>query len=287
MNNNHPISNLWDTAHLAGKKLFSKLDWPQTYHCLQMAYQRSLEFLVFSFASRTFAYDGLAQGLSRVLSAFSSFMREYLDSDINADQCAKNVRKASGKRQERKTETDNPQMPFRSNRSWIPWKNHHARQSSPGKSQGQKFPRPNPLAQVKETSAKYLGFVNYYRTYIPWLSETLIGMYDLLKADTKITISQQTFNDFNAITASLAEACGLALRHSVAGKQYVLMTHASVRASGYAWMIEDNKRWEKTTIKRKIFCNSGVRIPRILNINTKVDNILQRMFSNISRFLRI
>ena len=56
-----------------------------------MADQRSIEMLAFNFASRTFAYKRLAQGLSRALSAFSSFMREYLDKVIKADQCAKYV----------------------------------------------------------------------------------------------------------------------------------------------------------------------------------------------------
>ena len=56
-----------------------------------MADKRSIETLAFHFASRTFAYRRLAQGLSRALSAFSSFTREYLDKVINADQCAQYV----------------------------------------------------------------------------------------------------------------------------------------------------------------------------------------------------
>ena len=77
INNNHPVSTLVDAAqHLAGKKLCCKLDCSQAYHCLPMADQRSIEMLAFNFASRTFAYRRLAQGLSRALSALSSFMRE-------------------------------------------------------------------------------------------------------------------------------------------------------------------------------------------------------------------
>ena len=76
---------------MAGKKLFYKLDCSETYHCLQMANQRSIEMLAFNFASRTFAYRHLAKGLSRSLSAFSSFMREYFDNVIKADQCAQYV----------------------------------------------------------------------------------------------------------------------------------------------------------------------------------------------------
>ena len=65
INNNHPVSTLTDTAqHMAGKRLFCKLDCSQAYHCLQMADQRSIEMLAFNFASRTFAYRRLAQGLS-------------------------------------------------------------------------------------------------------------------------------------------------------------------------------------------------------------------------------
>ena len=57
INNNHPVSTLSDAAqHLAGKKLFCKIDCSQAYHCLQMADQRSIETLAFNFASRTFAY---------------------------------------------------------------------------------------------------------------------------------------------------------------------------------------------------------------------------------------
>ena len=92
INKNHPESTLSDAAqHMAGKKLFCKLDCSQAYHCLQMADYQSIQMLAFNFASRTFAYHRLAQGLSRSLSAFSSFMREYLDKAIKADQCAQYV----------------------------------------------------------------------------------------------------------------------------------------------------------------------------------------------------
>ena len=92
INNNHPVSTLVDAAqHLAGKKLFCILDCSQAYQCLPMADQRSIEMLAFNFASLTFAYRRLAQGLSRALSAFSSFMMEYLDKVIKADQCAQYV----------------------------------------------------------------------------------------------------------------------------------------------------------------------------------------------------
>ena len=92
INNKHPVSTLTDAAkHMAGKNLFCKLDCSQAYHCFQMADQQSIELLAFNFASRTFAYRRLAQGLSRSLSASSSFIRNYLDPVIKADQCAQYV----------------------------------------------------------------------------------------------------------------------------------------------------------------------------------------------------
>ena len=76
---------------MAGKNLLCKLDCSQAYHCLQKANQQSIELLAFNFASTTFAYRGLAQGLSRSISAFSSFIRKYLDPVIEVDQCAQYV----------------------------------------------------------------------------------------------------------------------------------------------------------------------------------------------------
>ena len=73
-NVNHPVSTLSDAAqHLAGKSLICKLDCSQDFHCLQMADKRLMEMLAIIFASRTFAYKRLAQGLSRSVSAFLKF----------------------------------------------------------------------------------------------------------------------------------------------------------------------------------------------------------------------
>ena len=85
-NNSPPVRNLSHAPqYLAGKSLFRKLVCSQAFHCLYMADQRLLEKLVFSFASRSFAYKRLAQGVSRSLSAFSSFMHEYLDPVVKVD----------------------------------------------------------------------------------------------------------------------------------------------------------------------------------------------------------
>ena len=91
-NNNHPLNTLSDAAqNMAGKKLVCKLDCSQAYHCLLMAGCQSIQMPAFNSASRTFAHRRLARGLSRSLSAFSGFKREYLDRAIKANQCAQYV----------------------------------------------------------------------------------------------------------------------------------------------------------------------------------------------------
>ena len=92
INNNYPVSTLTDNAqHMAVKNWFCKLGCSQAYHCHQMADQQLIELFAFNFASRTYGYRRLAQGLSRSLSSFSSFLRKYLDPVIKADQCAQSV----------------------------------------------------------------------------------------------------------------------------------------------------------------------------------------------------
>ena len=87
-NNNHPVTTFSHAAqYLAGKYLFCNSDCSQAYHCLKMADQRSLEMLAFKFASRTLAYKRPAEGPSRSVYVFSSFMREQLDTVVQADQC--------------------------------------------------------------------------------------------------------------------------------------------------------------------------------------------------------
>ena len=79
-------------------------------------------------------------------------------------------------------------------------------------------------------------------------------------------------NDFNAINASLAEACGLALRQHIARKHYVLMTDAKFRVSGYAQMIEEND--DKKLLSEKNLGPSCLWIERVLSVTAENVNLL-------------
>ena len=187
-NNNHPVSPLSDAAqHLAGKSLFCKLDCSQAYHCLQMADQRSVEMLAFIFASKTFAYNRLAQGLSRSVSAFSSFMREYLDPVVKADQCDQYVDDIGISANNATDLTRNIRAVFQCIRNaglkLIIEKCHFGfRQVEflggtissegvlPQAHKIQNFLNKLRFPKSKKALQRYLGFVNYHRNYIPGMA---------------------------------------------------------------------------------------------------------------------
>ena len=143
-------------------------------------------------------------------------------------------------------------MPFWSNRGRIPWKNDHPTRNRPQDHKIQKFLANVRFPKSKKQVQRYIGFVNYYRNYIPRLSEKLLGFYELLKADKQIKVTEELLDHYKAINAALAEACGLALKQPITGRQYVLMTDASFRASGYALMIEEEND-KKLNSKKKTF----------------------------------
>ena len=258
-NNNHPVSTLSDAAqHLVGKTLFCKLDCSQAYHCLQMADQRSAEMLALNFASRTFAYKRLAQGLSRSVSAFSSFMREYLDPVVKADQCVQYVDDIGIAANNATDLTWNIRAVFQ----WIrnaglklTIKKCHfgvrqveslgrtisSEEVSPQTHNIQNLLNKLRLPKSKKALQRYLGFVTYYRNYIPSMAEKLNPFYKLLKAEVLINITSELKETFDSVNKALSDACQLALKQPIPGNQLVLMTNASSRSAGYALRIEDNQ----------------------------------------------
>ena len=79
VNHNFPISNMTDAVNqFAGKQFFTKLDCSQSYHCVQIADPLSVQLLAFNFASRIYAYQVLAQRLSKSVTGFSAFVRKCL-----------------------------------------------------------------------------------------------------------------------------------------------------------------------------------------------------------------
>ena len=236
-----------------------------------MADQRSVEMLAFNFASRTFAYNRLAQGLSRSVSAFSSFMRAYLDPVVKAEQCAqyaddigiavnnatdltrniravfKYIRRAGLKLTIEKCHFGVQQVEFLG-RTISP------EGISPQARKIQNFLDKLRFPKSKKALQRYLGFVNYYRNYVPRMAEKLHPFYKMLKTEVPINITSELKKTFDSVNKAPSDACELALKQPTAGKQLVLITDASFRSAGYALIIEDNPD-QKIQSKRKTYAH--------------------------------
>ena len=256
--------NTWQGSHCS-----CKLGCSQAYHCLQMADQRSVEMLAFNFASRTFAYKRLAQGLSRSVSAFSSFMCEYLDPVVKADQCAQYVDDIGIAANNATDLTRNIRAVFKCIRQaglklTIEKCHFGVRQveflrrtistqgTSPQARKIQNFLDKLRFSKSKKSLQRSLGFVNYYRNYIPRMAEKLHTFNKLLKTEVPINITSQLKETFDSVNTALSDACELALKQPIPGKQLVLMTDSSFRSAGYALMIEENPD-QKILSKRKTY----------------------------------
>ena len=243
-NNNHPVSTLSGAAqNMAGKKLFCKLDCSQAYHCLQ------IQMLAFNFASRTFAYRRLAQGLSRSLSAFSSFMREYLDKAIKADQCAQYVDDIGIAANDTKQLCINIKTVFECIRNaelklsmskchfGVEQVDFLGRTITPDGVAPQADKVKDFLAKLrfpksKKALQRYIGFLNYYRNYIPRLSEKLTPFFKLLKETSKFYVPTNLVEDFTNLNQLLENSCQLALKQPLKDKQLFVMSDASFTAAG-------------------------------------------------------
>ena len=214
----------------------------------------------------------MAQGLSRSLSAFLSFIREYLDPVIKADQCAQYVddsgiaantteqliknlravcqclRKAGLKLRMAKCHFGLQEVDFLG-------RTIKTKVVAPQKQKITKFLENIKFPQSKKTLRRYIGFLNYYRNYLTRLAERLTPFFQLLKTThtkIKISITPDIMKEFREINEVLDRCCQLALRQPLPGKQLVLMTDASFQAAGYAVLIEDNPK-QKYTSTRKTY----------------------------------
>ena len=107
-----------------------------------------------------------------------------------------------------------------------------------------KFPK------SKKALQRYLGFLNYYRIYIPRLSEKLVPFFQLLKKDEKVLVTQELIEQFNEINRDLDRCSQLALKQPLPNKQLVLMTDASFTAAGYAILTEDGPDQKYISVKK-------------------------------------
>ena len=221
-----------------------------------MADEQSVQLLSFNFGSRTFAFLRLAQGLNRSLSAFTSVVREYLDPLVKADRCVQYVddigiaahtpeelvtnlelvfqqlNKAGLKLSMSKCEFGQKQIEYLGKTI-----------SSTGIAPIEKrvtdyLTKLKPPNSVKALQ-RYLGFVNFYRSYIPRLADKTCILQELINKDPPFKLSQQHKDAIFEINESLLKATKVSLKLPLPDKQLVIMCEASEHAAGYVLLIEN------------------------------------------------
>ena len=111
-----------------------------------------------------------------------------------------------------------------------------------------KFPK------SKKALQRYLGFLNFYRNFIPRLSEKLTPFFKLLTKDEKVLVTPDLLEKFTEINKALDRCCELALKQPLPDKQTALMTDASFSAAAYAVLLQDDPLEKYTsTSTRKAF----------------------------------
>ena len=257
VNTNFPISNMSDAInYFAGKKLFTKLDCSQAYHCVQMADDVSVQLPAFNFASRTYAYKCLAQGLNKSVTGVSSSIRHYLDPCLASGNCTQFmddignavtnfeqlvpslreiftcIRQSGLKLSPENCEIATDTIKFLGN-------NISAEGISPEKSKITKFLDKFKMPKTTKQVKRLIGFTQFFRNYIPNLGEKLMSSYKLLKKDAVIETTEEHVKALEVIKKDLMEATNVTLRLPKPGLQYVILCDASYHGAGFVLMVED------------------------------------------------
>ena len=242
--------------HFAGKTLFTKLDCSQAYHCVQMADPLSVQLLSFNFSSRTYAYTRLAQGLNKSVTGFSSFVRSYLDSCLAANLCTQFMddigcgvetfeqmiptlrqifdclRKSGLRLTPHKCEFGMTSINFLGN-TITP------QGLKPETEKIEKFLKTMKLPATVRQVKRLVGFVLFFRSFLPNLAQNLMPWYKLLRKDVEFELQDDHLKSFETIKKDLLQATKTTLRLAKPGQQYVILCDASYYSSGFVLMIED------------------------------------------------
>ena len=146
-------------------------------------------------------------------------MREYLDRFIKPDQCAQNVDDIVIAANIATDLTWNIRAVFKCNRQtglWLTNEICHLRVrqveflggtiSPEGISlqarKNNNFPEKHRFPESKKALQRYLGFVNYYRNFIPRMAEKLNLFCKLLKTEVPINITSELKETFDSVKKS-------------------------------------------------------------------------------------
>ena len=130
----------------------------------------------------------------------------------------------------------------------------------------------------KKALQRYIGFLNYYRNYIPRLSERLSPFFKLLKETSKFYVPTNLVEDFANPNKLLENSGQLALKQPLKNKQLKVMSGASFTAAGYAIMIEDDPN-QKLQSRRKTYAPKAFGSKTFNPTQTKMSIYAKEFFS--------
>ena len=242
--------------HFAGKTLFAKIDCSQAYHCVQMVDPLSVQFLSFNFAARTYVYTRLP-GLNKSVTGFSSFVRSYLDSCLATNLCTQFMDDVGCG-----VETFEQMVPtFRQlfdclRKSGLRLTPHNCEFGmtsinflgntmtpeglKPEIEKIEKILKTMKLPATVRQLRRLVGYVLFFRSFIPNLAQNLLLWYTLLRKDVEFALKDEHLKSFEVLKKDLLQATQTTLRLAKLGQQYVILCDASYYSSGFVLMIEDS-----------------------------------------------
>ena len=95
------------------------------------------------------------------------------------------------------------------------------------------------MPQTTKQVKRLIGILQFFKNYIPNLSEKLISFYKLLLKESKITTNEEHKDKLESLKTDLFEATKMTLSLPKPGLQYIPLCDASYYAAGFVLMFED------------------------------------------------
>ena len=135
-----------------------------------------------------------------------------------------------------------------------------------------------PFTKSKQALQRYIGFLNFYRNYIPRLSERLAPFFKLPKETSQFYVLTNLVEDFTNLYKLLENFCQLELKQPLKDKQLIVMSDASFMAAGYAITIEVGPN-QKLQSKRKTYAPIAFGSKTFNRTQTKMSIYAKEFFS--------
>ena len=88
---------------------------------------------------------------------------------------------------------------------------------------------PKTIKQIR----RFIGFFQYFRSFIPKLGEKLLPFYQLLRKESDIVLTEEHHKSITTLRKDLEQACQMSLRLPKPNAQNLILTDASFSTQLY------------------------------------------------------